>query len=364
MTRRLGGEFELALEMLSAAPSDSMPKCPQQYTQWLNSGRSAIYMALREALGRGGARKAWLPAYCCESVIAPFKALGFQVHYYSMGKDLATPSRLPERLAGETVLYIHYFGFRNEAITKWLDGVPRSAAYVIEDCVQASLNANVGGHGDFSITSLRKVLAQPDGAQLASSRPFDNVLPDASESFISHMVVGKLLRYASPAASTTFLKLFEDAESMLGDGSNPSSISWLSNYIMRRTNFPDVASKRRKNWELLSEALSLARLAWEHLRPLYGLLPEGVVPLGFPVRVEKGRRDGLRKFLGERNIFCPIHWRLPHLPAGEWKDEHDLAESILTLPIDQRMGEGDIQYLADALCQFFERLPLPPTGYT
>lgn len=69
------------------------------------------------------------------------------------------------------------------------------------------------------------------------------------------------------------------------------------------------------------------------------------------------RRDHLQKYLIERNIEAAVHYRTPlHLqPAaeslgyrkGQFPVTERLAETILTLPINQSLTEAEINYIAD-----------------
>ena len=89
------------------------------------------------------------------------------------------------------------------------------------------------------------------------------------------------------------------------------------------------------------------------VKPVYGALGVGEVPLGFPVRVTHGGRDALRRYLIGRQIFCPVHWSLPHLHEDEaWREELELSRTILTLPIDQRMGDEHLRYMIQAIESF------------
>jgi hypothetical protein len=62
----------------------------------------------------------------------------------------------------------------------------------------------------------------------------------------------------------------------------------------------------------------------------------------------------LRAFLADHNVFCPIHWPLPHVPDQPlFNAEHALEKSIVTLPVDQRMNDTHIERLGQLLGDFF-----------
>jgi dTDP-4-amino-4,6-dideoxygalactose transaminase len=48
-------------------------------------------------------------------------------------------------------------------------------------------------------------------------------------------------------------------------------------------------------------------------------------------------------------IFCPVHWKNLPCDTNEFKAEHELSKSMLTLPSDHRYGEADMQRVINAL---------------
>jgi len=89
------------------------------------------------------------------------------------------------------------------------------------------------------------------------------------------------------------------------------------------------------------------------IRPLFKNLLEQEVPLGFPVEVQEGARDALKRYLAERDIYCPIHWALDFLPdKHRFSADTRLSSSLLTLPIDQRMHLAHMERMIGAIDQF------------
>jgi hypothetical protein len=352
---KIGGEFGISANLLQLPPIDYRFSYKKNYYTFFDTGRSALYVALLEIIKRGGIREAWLPRYCCESVLLPFKALGFHLNYYSMGADLRTPAGLPRHLSGETFLFIHYFGKKNTAIIDWLNDIRNPCSFfVIEDCVQASLSNNVGNFGNYSITSFRKFLPQPDGALLYSDFPIEFKPEEPNEAFISGKLVAKIL-IESDANEELFLELISKTEDLIDYKINPRSISWLSRFLFDRTDLEKIGNIRRGNWDYLTGLLKDQGLSANLLVPIFDSMEEGEVPLGLPVRIMSGSRDSLRKFLFSCNIFCPIHWQLPEAElGGECEPEINLSRSILTLPVDQRLGQPELVYMVSRILSFYK----------
>jgi hypothetical protein len=70
-------------------------------------------------------------------------------------------------------------------------------------------------------------------------------------------------------------------------------------------------------------------------------LPDGVVPLGFPVRLKE--RDRVRQALFDARIYPPVHWPIAEVVPNEFGASHQLATEIMTLPCDQRYGAPDVE---------------------
>ena len=352
---RIGGEFELTLADFSQTPGETVPVLPTPYVGWTNTGRAALLLTAEDILRRGGKPQVWLPAFCCRSVEQAFRQARFEVRYYACAELHREESSPPDPRPGESILFVHYFGHRNELRLAQAAAWKKIGVHVIEDAAQAALTEGIGATGHYVISSLRKYFAQPDGAMVGSQHPLNFTLADADEEFVSARTLGKLMRGAF-ADPELFLPLIERSESRLDDCAIvPRHPSWLSRQLMLRTNVASVTERRRGNWQSLRGALDGTLAA--NLEPLFPTIHEGEVPLGLAVRVRHGRRESLRQFLAEHSTFCPIHWRLGHVPlAAELVADHRLASDIITLPIDQRMDGQHIQRFVMLLERFFADL--------
>lgn len=346
--------MELCVDDFCRSPSSAkIPNTRKEFRLYLDTGRSAIFAALLSIIGRGGKKEAWLPRYCCPSVIWPFMKLDFRLNFYSLGRDLRSPLGLPDKLDGETLLFIHYFGKINHAFVDYLIDMRRgSHFFVIEDCVQSLLNHEVGA-GDYAVYSYRKYLPQPDGALLVADFPLEKIeLAPASEIYVSLRLIGKLIRCRGDSES--FLDLFSRAEDMIDNFICPREMSFLSGYLLARCDGAAIARKRRENFFYLNQLLADQGWLSPYLSPLFDSLEDHEVPLGLPVLVDPACRNRLRCYLMSQNIFCPVHWSCDDLYEKHgWDDEAELSRSLLTLPIDQRLNYSDLDRLCEKLGRFF-----------
>ncbi len=351
---RIGGEFEFSPEAFRGRPRMELgARLGKRAGLWTDTGRSALLVAATAIRRGGGKARAWIPAFSCESLSQPFHQAGFELRYYASELEGAAP---PQPAAGDTLVFIHYFGHRNRTMEAAARGYRAAGVRVIEDCVQASLAQGLGESGDFAVASYRKLLPVADGAVLLAGKPIDAgvALEAADESFVSARMLGKLMRGAS-ADPQDFLPLLEGAENRLQERIVPRHLSWLSAWMLERLDWERAAERRRANWLELSKQLEAAGLG-ERVEPLFDALQEGEVPLGLPVRVAGGKRDTLRRHLVQQQVFCPVHWPLDHVPASEpFANERNLASCVLTLPVDQRMSAAHVARMVGALTSFFNQ---------
>ncbi len=76
-------------------------------------------------------------------------------------------------------------------------------------------------------------------------------------------------------------------------------------------------------------------------------------------------RDGLKRYLTDRNIGCEIYYALPlHLQEcfkelayreGDLPDSEAAADTALSLPIYPELSTAQLDYVADAVCEFLKR---------
>jgi dTDP-4-amino-4,6-dideoxygalactose transaminase len=119
----------------------------------VDSGTSAITLALRALAGAGGGNRVGIPAYTCSSVLYAVLAAGYEPVCMDCGEDLRLipDQALTEAAALDAVILVHPFGMIEPmAAEAW-------PCPVIEDIAQAAgaeLNGRpVGSFGDVTIAS-------------------------------------------------------------------------------------------------------------------------------------------------------------------------------------------------------------------
>ena len=284
-------------------------------------------------------------------MIMPFRQLGFDITFYSMGSDLNTPSGLPESADNSVLLFAHYFGKRNHPLIKYVEeqrNNTHSSFKVIEDCVQTCASSAYGKHGDYIVHSLRKFLPVPDGGIIESDEPIPSPLLPPDESFISEKILSKLVRGVNGEAEE-FLDLYSHSEMKIVNEITPRECSHLTRLLLQKLDFEEAGKHRIRFWHLLAKALKQVSI----VTPLFSRLGEDETPLLFPVLVKKKLRDPLRSFLAQHSLYCPVHWVLSETSLhSQFPVDCDLSQSLLSIPIDQRVSEETLQKLVTTLNAF------------
>lgn len=354
----IGGDFEINDGLLFShdlAINVCLERHKKSHYALINSGRSAIYLAIVCALNNKVNKLAYLPYYCCESIITPFEQLGFTIHYYSMGKDLCSPEGLPDNLQSGIFFFIHFFGKKNTLIIDYINFQRRknNKFIVIEDCVQTCLSSVGGDTGDFCIHSLRKFSAVPDFSMLTFKKHCHYSLLESAEDYVSMRFLAKRIR--AEKQQDVALQLYKESELMVEKECIPRKASWLSSYLSARIDYDEIQKKRRDNWLYLDKLLSLV-LDESVITVLYKKIDSDEVPLIFPLMIHDGKRDHFKQYLASKNIYAPVHWPL-NLQANSYSlFEADIAisEKILGLPIDQRLLKIDIERMVETITSYIK----------
>lgn len=314
-------------------------------TAWFLSGRDALRAVIRDIQAQRPFHAVALPSWCCHTMIEPFLACGVTVHFYpvtlreggGLHKDL---SDLPPC---DGILLMDYFGYESET------ALPRFPGLVIWDATH-SVFSQIPPQADYVFGSLRKWAGfwtggfawRKDGASLhAQAR-----LKSASYVQLRQQAMAEKKAYLTgQRADKQHLVTFSAAEEILEKGaSGPADKRDIQ--AAKKMDVASFRQRRRENAVCLLEEIS--KMA------LFPKLEEADCPLFVPIRVPDGRRDALRRFLIERNIYCPVHWPISpvHRLTGITQRIYD---EELSLVCDQRYGPADMEQVCSAIHAFYEQ---------
>ena len=133
--------------------------------------------------------------------------------------------------------------------------------------------------------------------------------------------------------------MYRAAEDILDNQVEIYNISETSAKVQTSLNVNDLKSKRRANFELLSQ----------ELKPVF-TLKDREVPLYFPVLVDD--RGALQKHLVANTIYAPVVWPKDDKQPRQCEGAENAYEHLLCIPIDQRYGKDDIDRIIEVIKKF------------
>ena len=132
---------------------------------------------------------------------------------------------------------------------------------------------------------------------------------------------------------------YSEAENSFRFDVKPMFISNYTQDLISKIDFNSAYKSRRKNYSYLGKKIVE-----------YGIkvssIPQKTAPLCFPVKHYDAQN--LIKILASRGIFCPTYWPNIILPKNDIKG-FDLLNKTVYLPIDQRYGKKEMDYILDNL---------------
>lgn len=307
---------------------------PPDRTRFFGYARQALAEAFR-CIGIVAGDEVLIPGFLCAEVLSSLSAVGALPRFYEVDEMLHTGVTSFDRVATKgvrAVVVVNYFGFPQplDSIRTWCRS---HGAALIEDNAHGFLSAEeqawLGRRGDFGVFSIRKTLALPNGAALVDNRPHAitcNGMPYRatrqanewryrSKAALKQMMSwGNLQSAKSIIAGIWVLKSLasgrrtstwrSDEESSLPQ----EAFAPLTALLLRRC---DLSAERRRR-RLLYGVCSRLLIDDDRCRPVFPVLPEEVVPYGFPFYFDGDNVAAFQKQLFARGLLC-FNWpdRLP-----------------------------------------------------
>lgn len=302
-------------------------------TLWFLSGRVALNYILTDIRKKYSLKQAWLPSWCCDSMIKPFLDNGFNVKFYSVyydGKKLV--QEIPQD--AEVILVLDYFGFCGKNDYSDFPGI------VIRDLTHSIFCKNYND-ANYYFGSLRKWCGIWTGG-FAWGEEFDycNIeIQKPNKKYIElrkNSMEEKKKYIEGETENKVFLEGFSQAEKILDE---ISDVEYASDRDIRIANNIDddlIKNTRRKNAEVLLN--ELGELA------IFDSIKENDCPLFVPICVEN--RNIVRKKLIDNSVYCPVHWPISDL--HKLNDRTKLIyQNEISIICDQRYTTEDMKRIVE-----------------
>jgi hypothetical protein len=315
--KAIGGYFELELRKGKEYHEEAIR---------LNTARNALKYLLKA----NKYNKIYLPYFTCDVILQPLQDLSIIYEFYKIDDRFEPIFDFNRIRNNEAFLYTNYFGLKDDFISFDLPKLEN----IIIDNVHSFFSQQMGVFDSFN--SPRKFFGVPDGAYLYSKKAL-------SESFdidYSYNRMQHLLKRIDIGADAGYNDFVMNDKSL--NNSPIRQMSSLSKSILCSLEYDNIARTRRENYQYLAENLNSSNL-------LQLTLNNSQVPLTYPYLSNK---KYLRNSLIENKIFTARYWpnvlNWVNVEALEYK----FSEDIIHLPIDQRYGQEDLDFLIEKIIFF------------
>lgn len=306
------------------------------------SGRIALEFIIKDIMCEREVKSAFLPSYCCDSMIEPFERNNILVRFYpvdtqGISYDFANSCDL--------VLLLDYFGYGEEENEQIANLEAKAGKIVIYDSThKLNGNASVEKWAQYSFCSYRKWFYSNDARVVKHNGSF-SLKKDTSKDvwYTGLRDEAALLKHryinGEPIDKCQFLQKFAMAEDYLEELGTLCMGEPVCAPIL------EIIEKRRGNAAYLMERLSCCKELTLWKSKLLG----SSAPLFVPILLSPNQRDGLRNHFIANNIFCPVHW-----PKTERQTLHsDFYDKEISLICDQRYDICHMERIATEIEKFF-----------
>lgn len=319
MNKAIGGYFSLEISKVQNG---------YIHTQGvhLNSGRNALEYILKSI---PIVQRLYIPYYTCDVVLEPINKLGIPYGYYRIDGhlELADEIKLDK---DEYLLVTNYFGIKDAYIKKL---AKQYGKQLIVDNAQALYAEPL--EGIKTIYSPRKFVGIPDGgiAYIDNGLDIADMEQDVSYNRCSH-----LLKRLDLGAEAGYNDFRANSRQLVNQPiRRMSNLSWN---LLQGIDFEEVMKRRRKNFMQLHQALS-------SINRLH--IPETetfACPMVYPLYISDMT---LKKRLIENKIFVATYWPNVLEWCREGMLEHELANKVIAIPIDQRYENEDMDRIINII---------------
>lgn len=338
--REIGSEFWLERE---PATVSHRAGC------YVLSGRTAIDLIIQDIAKARLARKVYMPAWGCDSMLAPFSHIDIHVDFYDVRFDGQLKCHTDNTDSTDIFYVTNYFGYENTLPIETIKEFKAKGAIILYDRTHSFLMEDDPylELADYSFASIRKWMGVIGGAVVQGVKDFQLKPYHYLECKEQAMRMKKaFIEGDTSIDKQAFLSLYGEFGHHLAEDYQNYEMDDLSYVLYKTEDFAAMRRKRRENAKYLHEHLKGVRFL--------GKLTDNAVPLFVPVFFDTTeQRNSVRKKLIEAQIYCPIHWPKPaQIPADFTVNK--IYDTELSLICDQRYDLLDMNRIVEAIKQINE----------
>lgn len=267
-------------------------------------------------------KKILMPAYIGETdkegsgVFDPVRQNNVAYGFYRMKDDLSGDIQdIEEKIKSgvyRAILIIHYFGFVQNEMRRLSQLCKENNVVLIEDCAHSFFSKyegkTIGEWGDVCFYSIHKVIPTEDGG---------------------------------------YFQINNEDLNLTGLDINDQDINVETLDLYIRTDYLKVNQLKVENYKYYLKGF----LGIEGIEPLFPELPDGIIPLNFPIKVDKGLREKLYfKLIDKGVLTCALYYRMiEEIAKDDYPNSYALSNCILNLPVHQDTLVEDIYEIISKL---------------
>lgn len=315
-------------------------------THWFLSGRSALQAIIAKLKEK---KTVAMPSWCCDSVIKSFINAGMVVCFYPV---YVKQGHLVQDIVYncDVLFLLDYFGYNAEE-----SDVSEYNGIVIRD-VTHSMFSKSYADADYFFGSLRKWCGfwtggfawAKDGQQFLIADGDDKgyILLRKKAMELKDCYINRLPdKTGNLIYDKSYLSVYEEAEEILEDIGIAATSERDIEYA-KKLDVGFMKTQRRKNAKILMQAFA------DQL--IFSTLNENDCPMFVPILVPKGKRNELRRYLIQRDIYCPVHWPVSPYHKLQNGPVTELYDNELSLICDQRYTEQDMFRIVEVIHEFWK----------
>ena len=227
------------------------------------SGRTAIYYCLENIIAKREIKKAYVPSYCCDSMIKPFIDLGIDVEYYDVYYNYGLKYNVEYRDDVDSFLAMNYFGYASTNMDQYIKKFKEYGAVVIEDITHSVFSTKrYSEYADYLIGSLRKWMPILSGGIAISMNSMFDIRIDNRTNEKMIEIKDSAMRHKKEYMNNeeeklkdVFLSEYKRSNVELQDNYKNLSMDEKSLQIIQKIDIAQIKTKRIENAKVIYEKL-------------------------------------------------------------------------------------------------------------
>lgn len=310
-------------------------------------GRTALDLIIQN-IKKENSRQltAYLPSYCCETMIIPFVSNGIKVCFYEVVQDEKKGLKfIFDKNIKVDILYFvqSYFGFFISNSSEVYDFF--CSKIIIEDKTHYAFDTEHDlDDVDYSYASMRKWTGLPVGAILYSKKAIDLESCHHADEHKFYFYRKKamslkeiyILNESELVDKNEYLSMFKKAEMSLEQNYKNYLCPPAEEKKIRYLDKEKILTIRKENASLVQNIFKKYSL--------FKYITDSCYPLFVPLCLQTKQRDFLQKKLAQEGVYCPIHWPMSNLHTISENAKKNYNQE-LSLICDHRYSAKELEFI-------------------